>query len=535
MLNLLTRFRDIVTAILGLVFLSPIMLLVAIWIKQDSPGPVFYKGTRAGKAGNEFQLIKFRTMYETPESYRGPSLTAEGDPRITSVGKWLRDTKLNEIPQLWNVLVGEMSLVGPRPEDVEIVKSWSKNTQKEILSVRPGITSPASVLFRNEEALLTQKRLMKTYFSDIQPTKLRLDELYIRNRSFLMDLDVLAWTFIILLPGLSSYKPPEGRLYGGMIFRLSNYLLNWFFIDFTIAFLSITASGVFWRSLGPIDIGVPQSILVAFEFAVVFTLAGALMGVHAIEWSKASPGDIYILVISTGVSTAIMFVINQFYYYFPYQIILGATFLAFLGFVLTRYRFRLISGLGHRLLRLRGGWAAYGERVLIVGCGDAGIHAGWMLENTRGGKNFGLVGYVDDDFFKFGTRMRGVPVLGGRDAIPKIVKEKDIGIILFAIHNISDSDLQEFLSICRQTNAQIVMIPDIIGQLSAVLKKNGKNGTQPDPNYTNGTGQVAENDSILEIRKHLTDLLKELEKGRLNSGLERITQIQTLFEKLDKK
>src|SRR5690606_29290266 len=104
--------------------------------------------------GKPFRILKFRTMYECPDSYQGPGITAKGDDRVTPVGQWLRHTKLNELPQLWNVLRGDMSLVGPRPEDPDFVKQWSAETRAELLAVRPGITSPASVLFPDEESLL---------------------------------------------------------------------------------------------------------------------------------------------------------------------------------------------------------------------------------------------------------------------------------------------------------------------------------------------------------------------------------------------
>ena len=106
--------------LLGLFLLSPFFGIIAWAIKRDSPGPIFYRGRRVGRGGKEFTILKFRTMYECPESYAGPCITAKDDERIMPLGRWLRDTKINELPQLWNVLRGEMSLVGPRPEDPEI-------------------------------------------------------------------------------------------------------------------------------------------------------------------------------------------------------------------------------------------------------------------------------------------------------------------------------------------------------------------------------------------------------------------------------
>jgi lipopolysaccharide/colanic/teichoic acid biosynthesis glycosyltransferase len=145
---------DIAVSLAALVVLAPFLGLIATAIRRDSPGPAFYRGARTGRGGKVFKILKFRTMYEMPASYSGPKVTAHDDPRVTPLGRWLRSTKLNELPQFWNVLMGEMSLVGPRPEDPTIVQNWPAPVRHEILSVRPGITSPASVLYRNEEALL---------------------------------------------------------------------------------------------------------------------------------------------------------------------------------------------------------------------------------------------------------------------------------------------------------------------------------------------------------------------------------------------
>jgi lipopolysaccharide/colanic/teichoic acid biosynthesis glycosyltransferase len=145
------RLFDIVVSVMGLIILSPVFSVIAIYLKRTCPGPVFYRGARVGLRGKHFKILKFSTMIDCPESEDGPQITAKDDPRITQVGRWLRDTKVNEIPQLWNVLTGEMSLVGPRPEDPEIVATWTENQRQSILSIRPGISSPASIFFRDEE------------------------------------------------------------------------------------------------------------------------------------------------------------------------------------------------------------------------------------------------------------------------------------------------------------------------------------------------------------------------------------------------
>ncbi len=192
------RVFDILVAMMGLLLLLPLFLLIAVLIRCESRGPVFYRGKRLGRFGRVFAILKFRTMWEDASSYNGAYLTAQDDPRITRIGRWLRAAKLNELPQLWNVLKGDMSLVGPRPEVPQLVDKWPENIRQEILSVRPGITSPASVLYFNEEHLLSSEHLMDTYLGVILPDKLRLDQRYVHDRSFMMDVNIVLWTLGIV-------------------------------------------------------------------------------------------------------------------------------------------------------------------------------------------------------------------------------------------------------------------------------------------------------------------------------------------------
>lgn len=208
--DLAKRALDIVASLLGLVLLAPLFAILAVLIKRESPGPVFYRGIRLGKGGKLFSIHKFRTMHEAPESYQGARLTARDDPRVTPFGRWLRDRKLNELPQLWNVLTGEMSLVGPRPEDPEIASAWPEEARGVVLSVRPGLTSPASLHFRNEEYLLRCDCAMQTYLGSILPTKLCLDQQYVRCRSLWLDLLVLFSTVLALRPKSGKTRGTRG-------------------------------------------------------------------------------------------------------------------------------------------------------------------------------------------------------------------------------------------------------------------------------------------------------------------------------------
>jgi len=200
------RLFDVVVSALGLLLLSPLLTVIALLVKLDGPGPCLYKGLRAGKDGQLFFMYKFRTMLERPAN-PGPRITARDDPRVTPLGRVLRKTKLNELPQLINVLRGEMSLVGPRPEDPYYVRLFTPE-QRRVLSARPGITSPASIIYRHEESMLSQATLEEVYLNVIMPDKLRMDLQYVKHQSFLVDLNIIFWTFLALLPR-SGHLIPE--------------------------------------------------------------------------------------------------------------------------------------------------------------------------------------------------------------------------------------------------------------------------------------------------------------------------------------
>jgi len=190
------RTFDFLFSAFFLLILSPVFLLIALLIKLDSPGPVFHRAARVGKDGEPFRLYKFRSMAADAAS-KGPGITHQGDPRVTRVGHWLRRFKLDELPQLINVCKGEMSLVGPRPEDPRYVAMYTPE-QRRLLSVRPGITSAASVLYRHEENLLINPDWEDTYIQVILPEKLKIDLDYIQRRTFATDLLIIWQTFLAL-------------------------------------------------------------------------------------------------------------------------------------------------------------------------------------------------------------------------------------------------------------------------------------------------------------------------------------------------
>ncbi len=184
------RLLDVFFSTIGLILLLPIFLIIAIFIRFDSPGPVFFGHWRVGKNFKPFKLYKFRSMSaNAPE--KGPSITVGGDSRVTRVGRLLRKTKLDEIPQLINVLKGDMSLVGPRPEVPKYVEMF-RDEYRDILQVRPGITDYATIEFRDEEAVLKgYKNPEEGYVRDVLPRKMELYRKYLKNKGLMTDIGLV--------------------------------------------------------------------------------------------------------------------------------------------------------------------------------------------------------------------------------------------------------------------------------------------------------------------------------------------------------
>jgi lipopolysaccharide/colanic/teichoic acid biosynthesis glycosyltransferase len=198
---MLKRAFDIFAALLGLMLLWPLLLVLALWVKLDSPGPVFFRQERVGQGGRLFRIHKFRTMVHEPEA-SGLPLTVGQDARITPAGRVLRRHKLDELPQLLDVLVGDMSLVGPRPEVPRYVAHYPDHLREKLLSVRPGLTDPASIDHLDEsERLGRSSDPERTYIEEILPVKLRQAEHYVDHASLALDLRVLWRTLRALTVG----------------------------------------------------------------------------------------------------------------------------------------------------------------------------------------------------------------------------------------------------------------------------------------------------------------------------------------------
>lgn len=195
---MLKRCIDVLAGSIGLLVLSPVLILLAILIRIESKGNPIFKQIRVGKGNKDFYLFKFRSMHINAEA-KGQLTIGKKDNRITNIGYFLRKYKLDELPQLWNVLIGEMSLVGPRPEVRKYVNLYTPK-QLLVLSVKPGITDYASLLFFNENELLGKaENPEKTYIEEVMPQKLELNILYIQNQSLRVDLNIIFNTFLRIM------------------------------------------------------------------------------------------------------------------------------------------------------------------------------------------------------------------------------------------------------------------------------------------------------------------------------------------------
>ena len=506
------RLFDVVVASLGLLLTLPVFLTIGIAIRLVSAGPVFYIAKRVGEFGRPFRMYKFRTMTESLGS-DGPRVTAHDDPRVTRVGRLLRKTKLNELPQLINVLKGEMSLVGPRPEYLEFVAHYSPE-QREVLSVKPGVTSLASIAYVDEENMLQYSEVTETYVRSILPDKLRLDLLYVRNQSLLLDIDILLQTITVLIPRIRKAAPRVEDI-GKAPFRLARQYLPWTVVDATISFFAVILASVLWRSASSFEVDPGRALIAAIAMTALFSISNWLTGVQRIYWRYASPIEAIDVVVSASAAIAIMLIGNSIVPQpkLPAQMLILAGLLAVIGFLVARYHRQLLKGLEGNLKRVLSAPSAGRERVLVVGAGDAGQLTISLLRNNPAGRAFHVVGVVDDDLDLLGTLVHRVPVLGDCERIPEIVREKDIGTIVFAIHSIEGHLRDHLLGLCRETGARTVIVPDLLGGLGQGTPRNDEIQLPYTPNASNSQAEIAAESELKNLHYQIRVLAEQARNG----------------------
>jgi FlaA1/EpsC-like NDP-sugar epimerase/lipopolysaccharide/colanic/teichoic acid biosynthesis glycosyltransferase len=444
------RGFDFVVAAVALLVLSPALLVIALLIKHDSAGPIFYRGERVGRNGTRFRIYKFRTMVADSD-WAGPGITARDDPRVTRFGRRLRRSKLDALPELINVVRGEMSLVGPRPEIPELVGRYPPLFQR-VLAIRPGMTSPSSLAYRNEEKV---NGTDPSWYADVVlPDKLALDIRYVLRHTFWTDLRIIGQTVAVVF-GMDSVA-------FRWLARSARRLLPWLLLDAPVIAAAFYAA-LFLRLLD-VSPGV-RSYLGAMTrwilpLLALYLVMTALWGVHRRIWRFASAADVRPIFGATATATAIalgfdVFASGRGQRLLPLGVILLGGFFSACGMVLTRYSSRLLRGLS--FARSPG----EGTRAVIYGAGDAGQHLALRLLTHQSGEVYELVGFVDDDVRKRGQRIHGLPVLGGRQDLAHIVDRRRIDLIIIAINNVRGEDLRQILTTAEQTPAQIRIIPNV--------------------------------------------------------------------------
>jgi lipopolysaccharide/colanic/teichoic acid biosynthesis glycosyltransferase len=425
------RLYDVILSLGGLIVLSPLFLLIAILVKSADGGKIFYRQIRIGRHGKPFRICKFRTMVPWADQV-GPGVTRDGDARITWVGRILRKSKLDELPQLWNVLRGEMSLVGPRPEVPRYVDHYNQE-QREILRFKPGITDLASLCFRDEERLLGNvKGLDEFYIQQCMPRKLRLNREYAESANLLSDTWIIVRTLCPYWFGvLTTY---------GLLLTLAYWLSYQLIYDFApgvstsrflgelLAVLGLQLGCLMWRKqctglLSYFSFPELRQVSTAFGLATVGLL---------ICWATGTAGSPprNVILVNSLVSISL----------------------------LSCFRVLL------RLSRERSGecevQADRPARIGIIGAGSSGAKLALELgAKKKLGRT--VVAFFDDDFQKWQKHIHGVPVVGMPECLMEGWTEK-LDEVVIAIPSASPDRIREIDQLLRKTKLKsyIAYSPD---------------------------------------------------------------------------
>ena len=432
------RYIDFILASVGLLLTLPFLPLIALLIKLDSPGSVFYCCDRIGKDGKPFKMYKFRTMYEMPMPL-GDSVAPEGDPRVTPFGRILRRTKLNEFPQLLNILKGEMSFVGPRPEAPDLAALYPPHA-REIFTVKPGLVGPNQILGRNEDEWYPQGVDPQQYYAEaILPQKLPIDLAYVREASTVKDLQYIALGIrATVFKAISMQRVLQNK---------SNlFLLG---ADVLLSILSFgLALGVWFKGLTA-DPGLVGDFLQLLPLIVlVRILCCFYFGLYSTLVRYFSFTDI--LAVFQGVSSAsIFFVLVGLISSVSFQTLSPAALLIdWVGLFVLMLSLRIALSFFHERHARAPHQAAPTRRVLIFGAGDAGALAYQVLMASKN-TPYEVVGFLDDDSAKRHKTLYGKRVLGNRFNIEALVQIHHIHDVLLALPSAPAQEMTAILQACR--------------------------------------------------------------------------------------
>jgi FlaA1/EpsC-like NDP-sugar epimerase/lipopolysaccharide/colanic/teichoic acid biosynthesis glycosyltransferase len=468
------RLIDVVLGLVALVVLLPVMGLVAVAIALDSTGRVVYGAKRVGRGGRKFTMWKFRSMASGADRV-GPAVTGSYDFRVTRVGAFLRRTKLDELPQLLNVLAGQMSLVGPRPEAPSYVRLWT-DAERDILRFRPGITGPTQIAYIDEEELL-QGDPSAVYESELMHAKLAVDLEYVREFTLRRDLGIMWRTLVgILSAGERRSNRPRRRFTLGE--RLASARLGPIVLDALLAAvaaalavgLRIDRNNIF-AAVATYWVFVPLAAIVR---PAGFLIAGAYLRV----WRYPTVSDAALVVSSLAAGSLIMtiliFVVLQPWEFpgtvgFPRSAIIIEFLLSFivLGGIRLASRIRQ-EGLEDANAPPQAGPP---RPVLIYGAGEAGA---MLVREMRRNRALRLepAAFLDDDVTKRGQRIYGVDVVGSAKDLPSVVAEREIAEVIVAMPRIGGDLLREVVALCDAAGVPVRTLPAVDELLDETVSVN---------------------------------------------------------------
>ncbi len=448
---MLKRAVDLVIAVLGLIVLLPFLLVVALLIKIDSTGPVFFRQVRVGLNGHTFRIVKFRSMVQ--DAYKmGSRLTTKRDPRVTRVGQLLRWFKIDELPQLINVVKGEMSLIGPRPEDPHFVHAYTA-AQRKVLSVRPGMVGPSQILGRDELESYPEglKDTEAYYLSHILQEKLERDLEYVQHATFWGDMSLLARGIWATVRGAVKTKFLWRRRHRVALFGADCFLIV------VSCYLAFMIRHDFDWPLDPRFLLLPLLItLIARSMALMYY--GAYQGVFAYFGLVDLTAIFKAVTLSGVISAGLTFFVGLQTFPRSVFIIDWAIILFMLGGV--RYGLRLW---------VRQRWRQRGQRrhkALVVGAGVGGEQiARTLLEDPL--CPYRPVGFIDELPERWGALIHGVRVLGGATELPLAVSANRIQAVFVCMSDLTDTAAREVVDVCERAGVEYRIVPALSDLLSA--------------------------------------------------------------------
>ena len=457
------RAVDVVGALIGMIVAIPVGAVIAVAVMLDSTGAPIYGARRVGRNGREFTMWKFRSMALGAEA-AGPSVTAAFDGRVTRVGTILRRTKLDELPQLLNVLLGQMSLVGPRPEAPRYADLWTRR-ERGVLAMRPGITGPTQVAYVDEEETLIGV-VDEVYQREVMHAKLKIDLDYVHSYTLRRDLAILWRTFAALLQGRGRRARTPTRRYT-LGERLAAARPGPVLLDAALAAatalvavgLRIDRNNIF-AAAADYWIFVPLAALVR---PTTFMLAGAYLRI----WRYPTVSDVTLVVSSLAAGSIVMAITI-------FLVLQPAAFPGSVGFprsaLLIEFVLSVLVLGGVRFAsRVRqesvdpvptAGIAGPPKPVLIYGAGEAGAQLAREMRRNRM-LRLEPVGFLDDDETKRGQRIYGLEVLGRGEELPRIASDRNVAEVIVAMPRLSGAELRQILALCDAAGVTVRTLPGI--------------------------------------------------------------------------